>query len=146
MKPITFTTRQHRLAMLKKSATTAPGWGFAISILLLSALPVAWGHGSGHTNLKVLSKVSHDALEDGMTDFAKGLGVKCLACHVKNEYASDERPAKVAARKFLATVLHENDPGQRADALKTLLNQMTLPTAKDEARIWKALARRQPSK
>ena len=32
---------------------------------------LAWGHGAGHKNLKVLAKVSHDDLEDGMADFAK---------------------------------------------------------------------------
>lgn len=120
-----------------------------VILLALAALvsgSLAWGHGAGHKNLKVLAKVSHDDLEDGMADFAKGLGVKCVTCHLKNNYASDEKPAKVAARKFLAASLAEPAPARRSVALQELLKQMAIQTPKDEARIWKALERWQPAK
>lgn len=120
-----------------------------VLLLALAALvsgSLAWGHGAGHKNLKVLAKVSHDDLEDGMADFAKGLGVKCVTCHLKNNYASDEKPAKVAARTFLAASLAEPAPARRSAALQELLKQMAIQTPKDEARIWKALERWQSAK
>jgi len=130
--------RRHQLPRLQR-----------VLLLVLAAVvsvSLAWGHGAGHKNLKVLAKVSHDDLEDGMEDFAKGLGVKCVTCHVKNNYGSDEKPAKVAARKFLAASLAERVPARRSAALQELLTQMTIQTPKDEARIWKALERWQPAK
>lgn len=92
--------------------------------MVLTALlagSLAWGHGAGHKNLKVLAKVSLDDPEVGMADFPKGLGVKCLTCHLKNNYASDEKPAKVAARKFLTASLAEREPARRSAALQELL-------------------------
>lgn len=130
--------RRHQLPRLQRVVLLA--------LVALVSGSLAWGHGAGHKNLKLLAKVSHDDLEDGMADFAKGLGVKCVTCHLKNNYASDEKPAKVAARKFLAASLAEPAPARRSVALQELLKQMAIQTPKDEARIWKALERWQSAK
>jgi len=55
-------------------------------------------------NLKVLPKTWTTAkVNDFMKkQVARGLGVKCDACHVKGDYASDDNKAKLAARKMIA--------------------------------------------
>jgi hypothetical protein len=39
-----------------------------------------------------------------MTMFSESLGVECSHCHVKNDFASDDKPEKVKARKMLGMV------------------------------------------
>lgn len=55
-------------------------------------------------NLKVLPKTWTKAkVNDYMKKtVSRGLGVKCDACHVKGDYASDEVKDKLAARKMIA--------------------------------------------
>ncbi len=55
-------------------------------------------------NLKVLpSSWTTAKVNDYMkTKVAKGLGVKCDACHVKDDYAADTNKKKLAARKMIA--------------------------------------------
>lgn len=49
-------------------------------------------------NLKVLPA---DGLMDTMRSFRIGLGVQCDACHVRGDFASDEKPEKETARKMI---------------------------------------------
>ena len=55
-------------------------------------------------NLKVLPSAWTTAkVNDYMKkQVARGLGVKCDACHVKGDYASDDNKAKLTARKMIA--------------------------------------------
>jgi hypothetical protein len=55
-------------------------------------------------NLKVLpSSWTTAKVNDYMKNkVAKGLGVKCDACHVKDDYAADTNKKKLAARKMIA--------------------------------------------
>ncbi len=49
-------------------------------------------------NLKLLKA---DGLMDTMRAFRAGLGVQCDACHVRGDFASDEKPEKETARKMI---------------------------------------------
>lgn len=51
-------------------------------------------------NLKVL-KVPHSELIPLMRSYTVALGVKCDACHVQGNFASDEKPMKEMARKMI---------------------------------------------
>lgn len=55
-------------------------------------------------NLKVLpSSWTRAKVNDYMKkQVARGLGVKCDACHVKDDYAADTNKKKLAARKMIA--------------------------------------------
>jgi hypothetical protein len=55
-------------------------------------------------NLKVLPRTWDTAkVNDYMKkQVSRGLGVKCDACHVKDDYASDTNKKKLAARKMIA--------------------------------------------
>jgi len=55
-------------------------------------------------NLKALPKTwSTDKVTDYMKkQVSRGLGVKCEACHVKGDFASDTNKKKLAARKMIA--------------------------------------------
>lgn len=55
-------------------------------------------------NLKVLPKTWTTAkVNDYMKkQVSRGLGVKCDACHVKGDFASDDNKEKLAARKMIA--------------------------------------------
>jgi hypothetical protein len=54
------------------------------------------------TNLKVLKTTSGAQVLQIMRTFTAGLGVQCAYCHVAGNYASDENPKKIAARKMIA--------------------------------------------
>jgi len=53
------------------------------------------------TNLKVLKTTSGAEVQQIMRTFTAGLGVQCAYCHVAGNYASDENPKKIAARKMI---------------------------------------------
>ena len=56
-------------------------------------------------NLKIL-KIPASELMPVMMIFSASLGVKCVFCHVENDFASDEKPEKETARMMIAMV-HE---------------------------------------
>ena len=73
----------------------------------------------GHyTNLKILSKkLTDDQMDYIMHRFNSDLGVTCSYCHVRKknvpypepmDFASDERPEKIQARKMLAMTIKLN--------------------------------------
>lgn len=111
------------------------GVGFAALGLLASRSQAHQGH---HHNLKVLPQGLGKPLDEGMKKLAKGLGVKCNACHIPDEYDKDDVPGKTAAREFLRKAL-QAEPAQRADALKKLLVDLKLKRTQDENKIWEAL-------
>jgi hypothetical protein len=87
-------------------------------------------------NLKVLSPKLGKKLGKGMKLLTKGLGVKCVACHVKGKMHKDDVATKGHTRTFIKSVLAH--PEKRAVALATLLKEMKLEKAKKEDKIWKA--------
>ena len=108
----------------------------AVAALSLSATPEAHAK-KKLKNLKVLSPKLGKKVGKGMKDLTKGLGVKCVACHVKGKMEKDGVAAKEHSRVFIKTALE--NPEKRQEALKTLLKQMKLDKAKKEDKIWKAI-------
>lgn len=53
------------------------------------------------TNLKVLKAATGAEVSQIMRTFTTGLGVQCSYCHAAGDYASDEKPQKIAARKMI---------------------------------------------
>src|SRR5689334_21460134 len=84
-----------------------------ITLTVLSALVIlgvaATKPDDGYKNLKVLPKnINHEELGKVMHGFNDALGVKCSFCHAKPkegeeypDFASDEKPEKLIARKMI---------------------------------------------
>jgi hypothetical protein len=104
----------------------------------IGLLRIASADEEKHENLKVLADNGKD-LDNGMKALTKGLGVKCEACHVKGERASDKLPTKEDARKFLTAVVGEKDKAKRDEALKSLLTALKLEKAKNPDELWKGI-------
>ena len=65
-----------------------------------------------YTNLQVLPKdIKKPDLLSVMKSFSRTMDVRCMHCHAvpddlsSGDFASDEKPTKVAARKMLAAIL-----------------------------------------
>ncbi|MBK8013450.1 MAG: hypothetical protein IPK13_19105 [Deltaproteobacteria bacterium] len=112
---------------------------FAIALTAFVAAPLATAKAGDHAakNLKVLLD-NGETLEKGMKTLSKGLGVKCNACHVKGDFASEKVPAKEHGRTFLKAVLETTDKPKREAALTELLKAMKLKQAKKPALVWSA--------
>lgn len=52
-------------------------------------------------NVKVLTELQGQPLRAEMQRISAALGVKCDHCHVQGNFASDEKPAKRAARRMI---------------------------------------------
>jgi len=73
-----------------------------VAVIFL-AVPVLAG--PQHKNLQVLDKnISNSDLKKTMEGFTKQLGVKCVFCHVGEEYEKDERGHKADARRMIRLV------------------------------------------
>lgn len=107
------------------------GWVAALAALVALPRPAAGQVGaerapaSGATryrNLQVLpGDVAPAVLHRSMDDNVRGLGIEgpraCQHCHVADDFASDEKPAKVVARRMMALVSRINrELGIPADA------------------------------
>ena len=77
--------------------------GAVVVAMALSApsLLAAGGQEPGPKNVKVLKGMSMKDLRAQMQVIARSLGQNCLFCHVKGNFASDENPHKLVARKML---------------------------------------------
>ena len=53
------------------------------------------------TNLKILKATTGAQIGQIMRTFTAGLGVQCSYCHVAGNYASDDNPKKIEARKMI---------------------------------------------
>ena len=53
------------------------------------------------TNLKLLKATTGAEIGQIMRTFTAGLGVQCGYCHQQGNYASDDNPKKIAARKMI---------------------------------------------
>jgi Photosynthetic reaction centre cytochrome C subunit len=52
-------------------------------------------------NVKVLTGLLAPAFQDEMNHMVEGLGVTCGYCHVRGNFASEDNPKKLVARKML---------------------------------------------
>ena len=112
-----------------------------LALAVSFAATTASAHGDEkHKKLEIL-KDNGKAFEKGMKEFSKGLGVKCSACHVKGDFASNDVAAKKDGRTFFAAVVGEKDQAKKDAALATLLTAMKIEKAKKPASIWAGVAK-----
>ena len=52
-------------------------------------------------NVKVLTGLYAQPFQDEMNFIVQGLGVNCNTCHVRGNFASEEKPLKQTARRML---------------------------------------------
>ena len=52
-------------------------------------------------NVKVLTGLFAQQFQEEMNLMVQGLGVTCNTCHVRNNFASEEKPEKLKARQML---------------------------------------------
>ncbi|MBI4814860.1 MAG: hypothetical protein HY791_01300 [Deltaproteobacteria bacterium] len=90
-------------------------------------------------NLKVIQVENEKALDKIMQGMSKGLGVKCVACHVKGKWDKDDVAAKDDGRKFFEATVGVADQAKRDAALAALLPVLKLQKAKNAAGIWAAV-------
>lgn len=90
-------------------------------------------------NLKVLDAALGKKIGKGMKGLSKGLGVKCLHCHVKGKMESDDVQAKLDTRDFLKAVLTSKDEAANKAALAALLKKIKIDAAKDEKKVWEGI-------
>lgn len=55
-------------------------------------------------NVKVLTGLTAQQFQEEMNFIVQGLGVTCGTCHVRGNFASEEKPQKQIARKMLEMV------------------------------------------
>jgi hypothetical protein len=60
-------------------------------------------------NVQLLKDLPASSFMDAMRSFSMSLGVECDHCHAQNNFASDDKPAKVMARKMLVMTHGIND-------------------------------------
>jgi len=59
---------------------------------------------SSFKNIKVLTDMSDTDVRMEMQGFTRALGVSCTYCHEGSDFASDENPKKLVARKMITMV------------------------------------------
>jgi hypothetical protein len=55
-------------------------------------------------NVKVLTGLTAQQFQEEMNFIVQGLGVTCGTCHVRGNFASEDKPQKQTARKMLEMV------------------------------------------
>ena len=103
---------------------------------IIASLGLAISITPGDANAKKNNKDLGKKVGKGMKDLTKGLGVKCIACHVKGKMAEDGPENKEHTRKFISAVL--KNPSAKEAALTQLLKDMKLEKAKKPEKVWKA--------
>ena len=72
-----------------------------LPVFILSLANIGNGQ-SNYKNLKVLDpKIEESELKVLMKGYAKGLGVKCTFCHVRDAYHKDDKKHKLVAREMI---------------------------------------------
>ncbi|MBI2374394.1 MAG: hypothetical protein HYV07_10405 [Deltaproteobacteria bacterium] len=112
---------------------------FAVAAAFSMGLAATASPHDSHNNLKVIEAPNEKALDKAMQGFSKGIGVKCVACHVKGKWDKDDVAAKADARKFFEATVGVADQTKRDAALAALLPILKVEKAKDAAMIWTAL-------
>ena len=74
---------------------------FILPLFILGLANIVYGQ-SNYKNLKVLDpKIEESELKLLMKGYAKGLGVKCTFCHVRDAYHKDDKEHKIIAREMI---------------------------------------------
>jgi hypothetical protein len=84
-----------------------------------------------YKNIQVFKGVPAYQLLGAMNFMADSLGVSCNHCHVKNQFAKDDKPAKQIARQHILTMRAVNDAAFEG---RTVVN-CALSPARDATRI-----------
>ena len=83
-----------------------------------------------HKNLKVLKD---DEVRPVMGAMHGALGQRCNFCHVQGDFASDENPKKLMARKMIEMV---NDDQREVPGRQGARHLLHLPPRQEHARRW----------
>jgi hypothetical protein len=79
-------------------------------------------------NLQVLDKnISSDELKRTMDAYSSQLGVKCVFCHVGEQYEKDDKKQKQDARKMIKLVLEMK--GRKTEFFKTTVKDNAIQCA-----------------
>jgi hypothetical protein len=84
----------------------------ALPLFLLAGFQAAGAQApSRFKNIQVLKGMSDAEIQRTMASWAKQLGVKCTACHVQGDFATDEMKQKKTARLMyqMVQVLNQQD-------------------------------------
>ena len=96
---------------------------FAVNLLSLSATAAP-----EHKNLQVLDKnISKEDLKRTMESFSAQLGVKCVFCHMDEQYEKDDRKQKQDARKMIRLVMEMKT--RRTDFFKSTVKESAIQCA-----------------
>jgi photosynthetic reaction center cytochrome c subunit len=82
-------------------------------------------------NVKVLTGLYAQQFQEEMNLIVQGLGVTCNTCHVRNNFASEEKPEKLKARQMLAmtkTLNQEFFPDYKPKEGESVLGKVTCYT------------------
>ena len=82
-------------------------------------------------NVKVLTGLTAQQFQEEMNFIVQGLGVTCGTCHVRGNFASEEKPQKQTARKMLEMVKAINKttfPEHKPKDGESLLGKVTCYT------------------
>ena len=82
-------------------------------------------------NVKVLTGLTAQQFQEEMNFIVQGLGVTCGTCHVRGNFASEEKPQKQIARKMLEMVKTINQttfPDYKPKDGESLLGKVTCYT------------------
>ena len=82
-------------------------------------------------NVKVLTGLYAQQFQDEMNFIVQGLGVNCNTCHVRGNFASEEKPLKQTARKMIEMVKAINSanfPDYKPKEGESLLGRVTCYT------------------
>jgi hypothetical protein len=98
----------------------------AFSTLVMAQAPVPEKVTS--PNVTVLTGLYAQQFQEEMNLIVQGLGVTCNTCHVRNDFASEEKPEKLKARQMLEMTKALNEkyfPGYTPKAGESVLGRVT---------------------
>ena len=99
-----------------------------ISLSVIAASALTAQAAPEHKNLQVLDKnISKDDLKKMMEGFAAQLGVKCVFCHVGEQYEKDDRKQKLDARRMIRLVADMK--ARKADYFKATVKEGAIQCA-----------------
>ena len=82
-------------------------------------------------NVKVLTGLYAQQFQEEMNLMVQGLGVSCNTCHVRNNWASEDKPEKLKARQMLEMTKALNEkyfPDYRPKEGESVLGRVTCYT------------------
>jgi hypothetical protein len=109
---------------------------FTLSLLVTAQAPVPEKVTS--PNVKVLTGLFAQQFQEEMNLMVQGLGVSCNTCHVRNDFASEEKPEKLKARQMLEMTKALNEkyyPDHKPKEGESVLGKITCYTCHKGERI-----------